>query len=195
VDVPDGLVTKVQDARARWQQAPELPRTVQQELAASYHQALGKIVAAWPAAFAGTDLDPETTRKRMEKLLAKVESLGRSTGAEAPAPVSPAELLAQRWRERLAANTMAGGQAVAHAEENRWRRRSRKCAARSRSGRGSDRAGRRGGPLNERFQRACRKFYDQRRSSRASVCRRTRSRARAGAALAAPSSPRQPIPR
>src|SRR5204862_1470826 len=98
---PDGLIDKVQQARAKWQQAPELPRTVQQELAASYHQALGKVVATWPEAFAGTDLDPANTRKRMEKLLARIETLSRSGGAaEAPAPVSPAELLAQRWRER-----------------------------------------------------------------------------------------------
>jgi DNA polymerase III psi subunit len=163
-DVPDGLVTKVQDARAKWSQAPELPRTVQQELAASYHQALGKIVAAWPAAFAGTDLDPETTRKRMEKLLAKVESLGRSSGAEAPAPASPAEMLAQRWRERLAANTMAGGQAVAHAEENRWREAEQEVRnAQSQWTRLGPVPADVAGPLNERFQRACRKFYDQRK--------------------------------
>ena len=83
-DVPEGLVDKVHEARARWQAAPELPRTVQQELAASYHQALGRIVAAWPAAFGGTDLDPANTRKRMEKLLARVEALVKQHGTEAP---------------------------------------------------------------------------------------------------------------
>ncbi|HEV8397949.1 MAG TPA: DUF349 domain-containing protein [Vicinamibacterales bacterium] len=160
---PDGLADTVVQARARWQQAPELPRTVQQELAASYYQALGKLVAAWPAAFAGTDLDPETTRKRMEKLLAKVESLTRSA-VEAPAPVSPAELLAQRLRERLAANTMAGGQAVAHAEENRWREAEQEVrSAQSQWTRLGPLPADVAGPLNERFQRACRKFYDQRR--------------------------------
>jgi hypothetical protein len=161
---PEGLVDRVQQARAKWQQAPELPRTVQQELAASYHQALGKIVAAWPSAFAGTDLDPDTTRKRMEKLLAKVESLAKSSGAEAPAAVSPAELLAQRWRERLAANTMAGGQAVAHAEENRWREAEQEVrSAQSQWTRLGPLPASVAGPLNERFQRACRKFYDQRK--------------------------------
>ena len=161
---PEGLVDRVQQARAKWQQAPELPRTVQQELAAGYHQALGRIVAAWPAAFAGTDLDPETTRKRMEKLLAKVESLSRASGAEAPAPVSPAELLAQRWRERLAANTMTGGQAVAHAEEHRWREAEQEVrSAQSQWARLGPLPADVAGPLNERFQRACRKFYDQRK--------------------------------
>jgi hypothetical protein len=161
---PEGLVDRVQQARVKWQQAPELPRTVQQDLAASYYQALGKIVSAWPSAFAGTDLDPDTTRKRMEKLLAKVESLARSTTAEAAAPASPAELLAQRWRERLAANTMAGGQAVAHAEESRWREAEQEVrSAQSQWTRLGPVPADVAGPLNERFQRACRKFYDQRR--------------------------------
>jgi hypothetical protein len=161
---PEGLVEKVQQARAKWQQAPELPRTVQQELAASYHQALGKIVATWPAAFAGTDLDPDATRKRMEKLLARVETLARSLGAEAPVPASPAELLAQRWRERLAANTMTGGQAAAHAEDTRWREAEQEVrSAQSQWTRLGPVPAAVAGPLNERFQRACRKFYDQRR--------------------------------
>ena len=57
---PDESVRRPCRRRApRWQQAPELPRALQQDLAARYHQALGRLVAAWPAAFAGTDLDPE----------------------------------------------------------------------------------------------------------------------------------------
>ena len=59
----------------RWQQAPELPRGLQQDLAARYYQTLGRLVAAWPSAFTGTDLDPDTTRKRMEKLVTRVEEL------------------------------------------------------------------------------------------------------------------------
>jgi len=164
VAAPEGLVDKVHEARARWQAAPELPRTVQQELAASYHQALGRIVAAWPAAFAGTDLDPANTRKRMEKLLARVEALVKQHGTEAPAAVSPAELLAQRWRERLAANTMAGGQAVAQTEELRWREAEQEVrSAQSQWTRLGPLPADVAGPLNERFQRVCRKFYDQRR--------------------------------
>ena len=162
-DAPDGLVDKVHEARARWQAAPELPRTVQQDLAASYHQALGRIVAAWPTAFAGTDLDPANTRKRMEKLLARIEGLVKTQSA-APPPASPAELLAQRWRERLAANTRAGGQAVAQTEELRWRETEQEVRnAQAQWTRLGPLPADVAGPLNERFQRACRKFYDQRR--------------------------------
>ena len=94
-----------------------------------------------------------------------METLARSTGvAEAAAPASPAELLAQRWRERLAANTMAGGQAVAHAEEARWREAEQEVrSAQSQWTRLGPVPADVAGPLNERFQRACRKFYDQRR--------------------------------
>ena len=60
---PDGLFTVIQQARARWQQAPELPRQMQQDLAVRFHEALGRLMAAWPAAFSGTDLDPEVTRR------------------------------------------------------------------------------------------------------------------------------------
>ena len=48
-------------------------------------------------------------RKRMEKLLAKVEELASAQPARPSAPLSPTEMLAQQWRERLAANTISGG--------------------------------------------------------------------------------------
>ena len=41
---PDGLSVVVQHARGRWQQAPELPRHVQQELAARYHGRSARLV-------------------------------------------------------------------------------------------------------------------------------------------------------
>ena len=73
---PERLYETVKDARARWQQAPELPRALGQDLAARYHDAIGRLVSVWPGAFAGTELDPEVTRRRMEKLVERVEALG-----------------------------------------------------------------------------------------------------------------------
>jgi hypothetical protein len=137
-------------------------RAVQQDMAARYYQALGRIMATWPQAFSGTELDPEATRKRMEKLLAKVEELVPAQ-PKARAPLSPAELLAQQWRERLAANTITGGR-TAEVEDTRWR------AAEQEVRNAQAQWMRLGpvppdvaGPLNERFQRALRRFYDQRR--------------------------------
>jgi len=163
VPAPENLYDTVHQARTKWQQAPELPRAVQQDLAARYHQAVARIVAAWPGAFAGTDLDPEATRKRMEKLLAKVEDLV-STHASRPANLSPTELLAQQLRERLAANTMSGGSRAAEAEDARWRAIEQEVrSAQAQWMRLGPVPPQVAGPLNERFQRACRRFFDQRR--------------------------------
>jgi hypothetical protein len=161
---PENLYTIVQQARSRWQQAPELPRALQQDLAARYHQAVGRLVATWPGAFAGTDLDPETTRKRMEKLLARVEEIVSAQPAK-PANLSPTELLAQQWRERLAANTMAGGgNRAADNEESRWRANEQEVrSAQAQWMRLGPVPPNIAGPLNERFQRACRRFFDSRK--------------------------------
>ena len=161
--VPEGLYAMIQGLRGRWQQAPELPRGLQQDLAARYHQALGRVVAAWPASFAGTDLDPEATRKRMEKLVARVEELAPEKGRAQQKQLSPAELLAQQWRERLASNTMTGGK-NAESDESRWRAAEQEVrSAQAQWTRLGPVPAEVAGPLNERFQRACRRFYDQRR--------------------------------
>jgi hypothetical protein len=160
--VPDDLTSQVQGARARWQGAPELPRIIQQDLAARYHQALAVLVGRWPSAFAGTELDPDAARKRMEALLGKVEGLVTSGRGPAAASLSPAELLAQQWRERLAANTMGGR--TLESDESRWRAAEQELRnAQTQWTRLGPVPPEVAGPLNERFQRAVRKFYDQRR--------------------------------
>jgi hypothetical protein len=160
-DPPENLYKTIQDARARWQQAPELPRGLQQDLAARYHQALSRLVAAWPTGFAGTDLDPDTTRKRMEKLVARVEELAPDK-ANAQAQLSPAERLAQQWRDRLASNTMTGGK-KAESEDTRWRAAEQEVRnAQAQWARFGPLPADVAAPLNERFQRACRRFYDAR---------------------------------
>ena len=143
-----------------------MPRQLQQDLAARYHQAIGQLIGTWPSAFAGTDLDPETTRKRMEKLLSKVEDLLPSAQQRVQArQLSPTELLAEKWRERLAANTIAGSRAAEENEEVRWRNAEQEIrSAQSQWTRLGPVPPDVAGPLNERFQRAVRKFYDSRRT-------------------------------
>ena len=163
---PDGLYDAVQTARTQWQGAPELPRQIQQELAARYHEALGRLVATWPGAFAGTDLDPDATRQRMEKLVTKVEQLlsTQQPAAAQKKALSPTELLAQQLRERLASNTIRGSGKTTDAEDGRWRAAEQEVkAAQSQWTRLGPVPPEVAGPLNERFQRACRRFYDQRR--------------------------------
>ena len=166
-EAPDGLYATVQQARTSWQQAPELPRQVQQDLAARYYQAIGQLVGTWPTAFAGTDLDPEVTRKRMEKLLAKVEDLLPAAQQRAQTrQLTPTELLAEKWRERLAANTIAGSRAAEENEEVRWRNAEQEVRnAQSQWSRLGPVPPDIAGPMNERFQRAVRRFYDSRRKA------------------------------
>jgi Arc/MetJ-type ribon-helix-helix transcriptional regulator len=164
-DAPENLYASVHDARTKWQHAPEVPRQVQQDLAARYHQAIGQLIGTWPGAFAGTDLDPETTRKRMEKLLSKVEELLPVAQERVQKrQLTPTELLAEKWRERLAANTIAGSRAAEENEEVRWRNAEQEVrSAQSQWTRLGPVPAEVAGPLNERFQRAVRRFYDSRR--------------------------------
>ena len=118
---PENLYTIVQQARARWQQAPELPRALQQDLAARYHQAVGRLVAAWPGAFAGTDLDPEMTRKRMEKLLSRVEEIVSSAAGAAGQPVADRAARAAVARAAGRQHDVGRRQRAAENEESRWR--------------------------------------------------------------------------
>jgi hypothetical protein len=162
---PDGLYDVIRAARERWAQAPELPRHMQMDLVARYQQALGRLVGVWPAAFSGTDLDPETTRKRMEKLVARVEECVNGPGAKAAVEreMSPTERLAQQLRERLATNTITGGRSAEN-EEARWRAAEQDVrSAQAQWSRLGPVPAEIGAPLNERFQRACRRFYDQRK--------------------------------
>jgi biopolymer transport protein ExbB/TolQ len=99
----------------------------------------------------------------MEKLVAKIEALVPQDTTEPVANLSPAEVLARQWREALAANTM-GAAAARQADEARHR-------ATEQEVRSAQAAWQRLGPLDpdtrrplqERFDRACRRYFEQRR--------------------------------
>jgi hypothetical protein len=98
----------------------------------------------------------------METLVAKVEEFAPPAGR--PAPLSPAERLAQQWRERLAANTMGGRSA--ENEAARWLAAEQEVrSAQAQWMRLGPVPAHVAGPLNERFERACRRFYDQRKKA------------------------------
>ena len=164
---PDDLYAKVQAARARWVQGPELPRHTLAPLAERVNAALFSLVTRWPDGFKGTDLDPEQTKGRMEKLIAKVEKQLPTESAEPAKNLSPAELLARQWREALAANTMGAG-ASRQAEDARQRAGEQEVrSAQSAWARLGPLAPEQRKPLQERFDRAVRKFSEMRRRSAA----------------------------
>ncbi len=161
--LPDDLYAKVQAARARYLQGPDLPRHTLAPLAERLNAALLALVHRWPEGFRGTELDPEATRRKMEKLVGKIEALLPPDSQETAANLSPAEMLARQWREALAANTM-GAAAARQAEEARHR-------ALEQEVRSAQAAWQRLGPLDpdarkplqDRFDRACRRFFEQKR--------------------------------
>jgi hypothetical protein len=113
-DPPADLLATIRSIRGRWQQ--ELAaRGVERDRAIALDErfatAFAAILSHWPAAFAGTELDPDANRKRMESLVKRVEDLAASLAGppEAADPnVSPTTRLAAMLKDALAANTIGG---------------------------------------------------------------------------------------
>ncbi len=148
-------------------------------LDARFADAFAGVLARWPAAFNGTDLDPDANRKRMEALVKKVEDLAAALNGPAVAPdadASPATRLAAMLKEALAANTI-GGRA---GDDARWRAAAEEVrqaqAAWARVGPVPDAVRRQ---LVDRFQRASRRIAE-------------RAEAAARPAASAPSGPNGP---
>ena len=152
---PEDLAPQVAAVLAKWRQGPGAGRDAERALGDRLATARNAIVAAHPDRFRGTDLDPEQNRARMEKLVAKVEAL-----APAAPALDSAQSLAERLREALATNTIAGRgeaenrvkQAIAEVEQAQaaWRR----------LGPVPGDAGR---ELERRFETAARRVLDQRK--------------------------------
>jgi hypothetical protein len=117
VEAPADLPAKVRALRGRWQQeiaARGVDPDRAQALDRRFAEAFAAVIARWPAAFAGSDLDPDANRKRMESLVKRVEDLATSIAGpasaqpEADAAMSPTVRLAAMLKEALAANTIGG---------------------------------------------------------------------------------------
>jgi hypothetical protein len=114
VEVPADLLTNVRALRGRWQ-SELAARGVDRERAAAlderFSAAFKNLVARWPSAFSGTDLDPDANRKRMETIVKRMEDLATSLAGPAvagDAALSPTTRLAAMLKEALAANTIGG---------------------------------------------------------------------------------------
>jgi hypothetical protein len=157
---------QVRALRVRWQQeiaARGVDPDRAQALDRRFSEAFAGVIARWPAAFAGTDLDPDANRKRMESLARRMEELaisiaGPADAAATDASMSPTTRLAAMLKDALAANTIGGkvdddSRFRAAAEEVRQAQ-----AGWARIGPVPDDERR---PLSDRFQRACRRILDK----------------------------------
>jgi hypothetical protein len=154
---PSDLAAQVQTLRTTISNAPHVEGAGATALHERWMAALATLVSRSPAAFVGTDLDPAANRERMERLIAKVESLVRDETPVAAPNKSATELLADRLRSALASNAMgvrpddakwrAAGKAVEGAREA-WQRILRVPGADA-------------GTLEDRFKAACTRVMDQ----------------------------------
>lgn len=154
-----GLLEKVRSIRTGWQQAGSLPRETGRALTERFDLALVEVTSAAPDAFKHTELDLQGNRRQLELLCERVERLAGKEAVKQPA-ASPAAVLADQLREALAANTI-GGRVD---EESRWKTAEYEVRAAQdawqRVGLVPDAIS---APLTTRFQRACQRFFGQRR--------------------------------
>ena len=161
---PADLMANVRALRGRWQ-AEIAARGVDRDRALAlddrFANAFAAIIARWPAVFGGSDLDPDANRRKMETIVARIETLAKSisgpASAGADAALSPTARMAVMLKEALAANTIGGktdddSRLRAAADDVRQAQ-----AALSRIGPVPDQIRR---ALADRFQRATRRISD-----------------------------------
>jgi hypothetical protein len=115
-DPPADLIAQVRAIRSRWQQeisARGVDRDRAIQLDVRFQAAFNRVLATYSSAFAGTELDVDANRKRMEALVKRVEDLANSIAGPADAgandaALSPTVRLAAMLKEALAANTIGG---------------------------------------------------------------------------------------
>jgi hypothetical protein len=110
----EGLAVKVREIRSRYNHEVA-QRGVDRERAAAlddrFAAAFNRIISGAASAFAGTELDPEANRKRMEALVKRMEDLAASVSGPASTideGLSPTSKLAAMLKDALAANTIGG---------------------------------------------------------------------------------------
>ena len=159
---PADLVGRVQAAQTAWRQAGGLPQEEMAALDQRFGRVRDRLLELYPRAFEGSELDPEASRRRAEKLAARVEAMLADLTPQRASEAQTAVDLAARLRDALASNTIGGREAV----EQRWQSAAVEVEA-------AQAAWRKLGPLPgvegralvERFEAACRRFAEERPKS------------------------------
>ena len=158
-EAPADLVGRVLAAQTAWRQAGGLPLAELTALDERFARARDRLLERHPAAFEGSELDPEASRRRAGKLVARAEA---ALAELQPPPASEAQTafdLAARLRDALASNTIGGREAA----EQRWHAAAAEVeAAKTAWKRLGPLAGAEGRALAERFESACERILAQR---------------------------------
>lgn len=153
--VPDGLVTRAQEAWQAWRTGAPLPREVVRPMQDRFATSAQRLWERYPEQLRGTFLDPERTERQMADLVQQVEALGGQQTAQVAAQAAPAAALASMLKEALASNTIGG-----KVDEQSKRRAAEETvrAARAAWARLGPLGGETARDLEGRFARACRRF-------------------------------------
>jgi hypothetical protein len=159
-ETPPDLVSRLQAAQTAWRQAGSLPQDQMAALDERFSRARDRLVEVFPRAFEGTDLDPEASRRKAEKLVLRVEGLLAELAPDGSASrPQTAEELAARLRDALASNTIGGRAAV----EAKWHSASAEVeSAQAAWKRLGPVPGSEGHDLALRFEQACKRFFELR---------------------------------
>ncbi len=151
------MADRVRELQGRWRQSGDVPSDVRRQLSTRFGQTIARLVEAFPEQFHGTDLDPARKLKQLFKLCERAETLVPTEVLD-EAGASPAEILAKKWRDQLAANTM--GERV---DENARRRAAIEEIKRLQSERRRLGAltGSEASVLQARFQKACDRAFQK----------------------------------
>jgi len=156
---PPDLVERVQAALTAWRQAGGLPHDELLAFDERFFRARDRLLELHPGAFEGSELDPELSRRRAEKLVAKAEGLLASLAPKAASEAESASDLAARLRDALASNTIGGREALAE----RWQAAAAELEqAQAAWRRLGPLPGETGRALVARFDEACRRFAQER---------------------------------
>ena len=163
-DDANAVSSKAEELWASWKTlgaVPESNRAIQER----FESIVNDLVSGVPDAFANTDLDPATSRKKRERLVIRLETLvneltGKKSTANEPAELDELEDLARRLKDALASNTMTGGKPPEKKLD--WRTASDEVRRlKANWQRAAPVPGDEGRALGERFQNACERFSEQ----------------------------------
>ncbi len=158
-ETTDGVSEKVQAIWNAWKSEGPLPEAGS-EIARRFESEVGALLLDTPAAFTGTELDPAVSAKKRGKIVARLESLVGELEERKPAG-EPLESLAQRLKDALASNTIGGGRRREPALD--WRQAEDEVSRlRATWAKTAPVPGEEGRALAERFERACRSFFERR---------------------------------
>ena len=155
---PEDLAEMVMTVRAEWRQAQPIPHSQERSITARFETAITRVVERYPAAFSGTDLDPERHLAELERLCEQVEALLEDQTPPQVNDESPAEILARQLREALASNTM-GGRVDPEVKRQADADTVKRLQAERRAF--GPVPGEAGHQLSERFRTACDRFFQQ----------------------------------